>query len=75
MKYQYVEINPSVCSGQPVLAGTRIPVTIILDRLEAGNTIAEILKNYPELQADQITGAIRFCRNLVGQTELEAVLG
>ena len=74
MTWQHVEVNPNVCNGQPVLARTRIPVTAILDKLEDGNTIADILREYPELQVEQVTGAIRFCRDLVGQTELEPVI-
>jgi uncharacterized protein (DUF433 family) len=75
MDCRYVEAHPGICNGQPVLTGTRIPVTVILDRLEAGGAISDILEQYPELQSDQVAGAIRFCRSLVGQTELEPASG
>ncbi len=33
-----IEINPMVCNGKPVIKGTRIPVTVILDRLSEGES-------------------------------------
>ena len=32
----HVEIDPRVCNGKPVIAGTRIPVTVILDQINSG---------------------------------------
>lgn len=63
-----IEIDPMICNGKPVLAGTRIPVTVILDQFEAGNGMADVLRKYPELHASQIMAAIRYCRDMIDHT-------
>ena len=44
--------NPGVCGGEICAAGTRIPVTVILDNLAEGSARDEILRSYPSLRAD-----------------------
>lgn len=66
-----IEIDPKRCNGKPTLAGTRIPVTVILDQFEAGGAIADVLKKYPELQEAQVVAAIRYCREMIEHTEAE----
>ena len=60
MKYKYIERNPNVFGGKPVFKGTRIPIYLILDFLSAGETINEILENYPQLSREAILEAIRY---------------
>ncbi|HHG75076.1 MAG TPA: DUF433 domain-containing protein [Persephonella sp.] len=60
MKYKYIERNPNVLGGKPVFKGTRIPIYLILDFLSAGETINEILENYPQLSREAILEAIRY---------------
>jgi len=70
MKRQ-IEINPRVCNGKPVIAGTRIPVTVILDHLADGRSIAQIRRLYPELSNAQIAAALHYCHSFIEHTELE----
>jgi uncharacterized protein (DUF433 family) len=44
-----IEINPRVCNGKPVIKGTRIPVSVILEQIAEGESWDNILENYPEL--------------------------
>ncbi|MGH9318506.1 MAG: DUF433 domain-containing protein [Vicinamibacteria bacterium] len=44
-----IAIDPEVCHGKPVIRGTRIMVSVILDYLKAGETHEEILRQYPPL--------------------------
>lgn len=46
--------------GKPVIRGTRITVEIILEKLAAGESVAEILVAYPHLTEEQIKAAITF---------------
>jgi hypothetical protein len=39
-----VEVNPKKCNGKPIIAGTRIPVTVILDQLAEVKSIPALLK-------------------------------
>lgn len=55
-----ISINPNVCFGKPCIRGTRIWVSLILDFLANGMTIAEILEEYPHLSAEDIRAAIAY---------------
>ena len=55
---EYISINPKVCNGKPVLAGTRIPLTVLLDQLATGCSIQDLLCKYPELSIAQIKTVI-----------------
>jgi len=57
--------NSKILGGKPVIAGTRISVELILDRITAGMSVKDILKDYPHLTAKQIQAAVSYARNLV----------
>jgi uncharacterized protein (DUF433 family) len=65
-----IEINPRVCNGNPVIRGTRIPVTVILDHLSAGESWDSLLSGFPELQRDDIAAALVFARQFIERTEI-----
>ncbi len=52
--------NPHIMMGKPVIAGTRITVELILEKLAAGETEAQILEAHPRLTADGIRAALGF---------------
>lgn len=52
--------NPKILLGKPVVAGTRIPVTLILNLLAHGQTIPEIIDDYPDLTEEDIKAAVRY---------------
>ncbi len=52
--------NPSVMMGKPVIAGTRITVELIIDKLAAGETIDQILEAHPRLTKEAIQEALAF---------------
>lgn len=58
--HERVEIDPEVMGGKPVIRGTRVPVEIILRKLGAGMTSAEIIRDHPRLTADDIRAAQAF---------------
>jgi len=60
MKFKYIERNPKVLGGKPIFKGTRIPIYLILDYLSAGETIENILENYPQLSKESILEAIKY---------------
>lgn len=65
-----IEINPEICHGKPVIRGTRIMVRNILGSLAGGESVADILKNYPELTRADIKAAIAFAIELVDDTQI-----
>ncbi|MBN1479128.1 DUF433 domain-containing protein [candidate division KSB1 bacterium] len=55
-----ISVNPNICFGKPCIKGTRIWVSLILDFLANGQTIEEILDEYPSLHKDDIFAAIAY---------------
>ncbi|MCI0617694.1 DUF433 domain-containing protein [bacterium] len=51
--------DPKILGGKPVIAGTRIPVRLILDHLAEGYMPEEIIFEYPILARTDIQAAIR----------------
>ena len=71
MLYQdRIEIDPRICSGKPVIRGTRILVTSILSQLAAGESFDSIRAGFPGLSDDDIRTAIEFAKDSVESTEL-----
>ena len=58
--FERVEINPRKLAGKPIIKGTRIPVTLILNLLARGYTVERILEAYPNLKRADILAAIRY---------------
>jgi uncharacterized protein (DUF433 family) len=55
-----ITVDPNVCGGRPIVRGLRIRVKDVLDLLAAGADRAEILADYPYLEADDITAVLEF---------------
>ena len=60
-----IEINPDICNGRPIIAGTRIPVQTIMEFLGAGDSIEEVLEEYPSLKREDIYACIQFAAKLM----------
>lgn len=60
--------NPEVCNGRPVIRGTRISVQTILEFLGAGDSVEEVLEEYPSLRREDILACIQYSARLLGQT-------
>ncbi len=67
-----IEINPRVCNGKPVIKGTRIPITVILEQIAEGETWQELLGGYPELTIEDIKAALQYARLFLEHSELKA---
>jgi uncharacterized protein (DUF433 family) len=60
MSTPMIVCDPNVMMGKPVIAGTRITVELILEKLAAGETIEQIVKAHPRLTAEAVRAALRF---------------
>ncbi|NBP68893.1 MAG: DUF433 domain-containing protein [Cytophagia bacterium] len=56
----YIEINPDMMMGKPVIKGTRITVELILESLSAGESVDNLLASYPRLTKEAISAALAF---------------
>ncbi|MCA9450108.1 MAG: DUF433 domain-containing protein, partial [Candidatus Omnitrophica bacterium] len=50
----------NVCFGKPVIRGTRIWVSLILDLMSGGMTVEEVLAEYPQLKIEDIHAALAY---------------
>lgn len=48
-----IERNPDILGGTPVFAGTRVPVRILIENLEAGDSLDEFLEDFPSVSRQQ----------------------
>ena len=55
-----IELNPEVLVGKPVIKGTRISVELILEELGAGNSMEDLLENYPRLEKADVFAALQY---------------
>lgn len=66
-----ISMNPSVCYGKPCIKGTRIMVSVILDYLKAGESVEEILREYPTIKKDDIHAALAYAAWLAHEEEIQ----
>lgn len=60
MKEELIHTDPAIMMGKPVIAGTRITVELILEKLAAGETIEQLLKEHPRLTREAVQAALAF---------------
>lgn len=60
MEPRLIISNPKVMMGKPVVAGTRITVELILDKLAAGETVEQLLEAHPRLTSEGVRAALAF---------------
>lgn len=52
--------DPSIMMGKPCIAGTRITVELILEKLAAGETVEQLLEAHPRLTHKAVLAALDF---------------
>ena len=57
--------DPRIMVGKPVIKGTRITVELILEKLAAGQTIEQILEDYPHITREGVQAALKFAARSV----------
>jgi uncharacterized protein (DUF433 family) len=55
-----ITADPNVCHGKACIRGTRVMVSVILDNLAASLSAADIVKEYPSLEPDDVQAAIAY---------------
>jgi uncharacterized protein (DUF433 family) len=56
----FIVSDPAVMMGKPVIAGTRVTVEIILEKLAAGESVEQVLEAHPRLTREAVLAAIDF---------------
>jgi uncharacterized protein (DUF433 family) len=60
-----ITINPDICNGKPVIKGTRIAVQTVLEFLAAGDSVEEVLEEYPALTRKDVQACLDYASRLM----------
>jgi uncharacterized protein (DUF433 family) len=66
-KLDRITTDPQVFQGEPCIRGLRIPVSLIIKLISAGKTPEDIIKDYPELESEDIKQALEFAAWVISE--------
>lgn len=67
-----VVIDQAVCGGRPIIAGTRVRVSDVLDALASGDTIEELLADFPYVAREDINACLAYGARAVDHAVVQA---
>jgi len=62
-----VQSSPEILGGEPVFAGTRVPVRNLIDYLEHGSSLDDFLADFPSVTREQAVSVLEMAREAVGR--------
>jgi uncharacterized protein (DUF433 family) len=65
-----IRIDPAVHGGDPCIAGTRVPISVIAGSIAEGDSWEQFLKSYPQLKREDIQSALLYAAEAVNGFEL-----
>jgi uncharacterized protein (DUF433 family) len=65
-----IEVNPDILMGKPVIAGTRIPVYLVLNLLASGYDEERIIEAYPDVTREDIRAALSYAEQRLRYEEI-----
>ena len=61
-----ISIKRDICNGRPMIRGTRITVQTVLEFLAAGDSIEDVLEEYPRLKRDDVQACLDYASRVMG---------
>ncbi|MDB5327720.1 MAG: hypothetical protein JWM57_3289 [Phycisphaerales bacterium] len=58
-------VDPAVCNGRPIIEGTRITAGTVLEFLAAGDSIDDVLADYPTLTREDVLACLDYSARLM----------
>ena len=68
----FIVVDPNICSGKPVIKGTRIMVKNILGMVAGGYSVDRIVEAYPELTLEMIQAALEYAAAVIDEEQVIA---
>lgn len=62
--HDHIESDPQILHGKPCIKGTRVPAALILGYVAAGRTTDDILREFPDISADDVIACLKYARDL-----------
>ena len=73
MAFQRITVKPEQMGGVPCVRGLRIPVATVVGMVADGMSVDEILRAYPDLEAGDVSEALRYAAEAVREREIPLV--
>ena len=70
MVFERITTNPDVMGGLPCIRGLRVPVATVVAMVADGMSVAEIVDDFPYLEAEDVAEALRYAAEAVREREL-----
>jgi len=70
---RYIESNPNVMLGKPIIKGTRITVELIIQKLSEGASHSQLLEAYPSLTPNDILAALAYASEVISNETIIAL--
>lgn len=67
-----INIDEEILSGTPVFAGTRVPVSALLDNLEVGVSLDQFLENFPTVRREQAVQVLEYFKSTLNDLKKAA---
>ena len=70
MAYERITVDPAQMGGLPCIRGMRITVSAVLGQLAAGQSIEDVLADFPYLEREDVFAALEYAAAAVSEREL-----
>jgi uncharacterized protein (DUF433 family) len=67
MRYDRITYDPQILGGRACIRGMRIPVSLVVKLVANGMTVEQILREYPDLEAEDVHQALQYADDLVDE--------
>ncbi len=69
-----ITVDPEICHGKPCMRGLRYPVEAILEYLAGGDSIEDLLAEFPDLEREDILACLEFSRRMLAVKSVHLAL-
>ncbi len=69
-----ITVDPEICHGKPCIRGLRYPVESILEYLAGGDSVEQVLAEFPDLERDDILACLEFSRKMLAVKSVHLAL-
>ena len=70
---KYIESNPNIMLGKPVIKGTRLTVELIIQKLSEGASHSQLIEAYPSLTENDILAALAYASEVISSETIISV--
>jgi len=69
LMFRYIEVDPRVCGGKPVIKGTRVTVEVILESLANGWSVDEVAREF-KISREAVLEALKYAYRIVREVSI-----